>query len=121
MNPAGQVGAEPAPSGQQLTYTVRAQGRLVEPEEFGNVIVRENPDGSNVRLKDVARIELGALNYQQYGTFNGKPAAVIAAFQIPGIERARSRRQHPQDDGRAGQALSRRASRTRSRSTRRRR
>src|SRR5580698_5680337 len=84
VNPAGQIGAEPSPLGQQLTYTVRAQGRLVEPEEFGNVIIRENPDGSSVRLKDVSRIELGALNYQQYGTFNGKPAGVIAAFQIPG-------------------------------------
>jgi HAE1 family hydrophobic/amphiphilic exporter-1 len=84
VNPAGQVGAEPAPPGQQLTYTVRAQGRLVEPSEFGNVVVRENPDGSSVRVKDVARIEMGALNYQQYGTFNGQPAAVIAAFQTPG-------------------------------------
>jgi HAE1 family hydrophobic/amphiphilic exporter-1 len=84
VNPAGQVGAEPAPAGQQLTYTVRAQGRLVEAEDFGNVILRENPDGSSVRLKDVAKIELGALTYQQYGTFNGKPAAVIAAFQTPG-------------------------------------
>ncbi|MEO8799769.1 MAG: efflux RND transporter permease subunit, partial [Polyangiaceae bacterium] len=83
-NPAGQIGAEPAPPGQQLTYTVRAQGRLVEPEDFGNVIVRENPDGSSVRIKDVARVELGALNYQQYGSFNGKPAGVIAAFQMPG-------------------------------------
>ncbi|HEY1536529.1 MAG TPA: multidrug efflux RND transporter permease subunit [Polyangiaceae bacterium] len=84
VNPAGQIGAEPAPDGQQLTYTVRAQGRLVEPAEFGNVILRENPDGSNVRLRDVARTELGALSYQQYGTFNGKPASVIAAFQTPG-------------------------------------
>jgi HAE1 family hydrophobic/amphiphilic exporter-1 len=84
VNPAGQVGAEPAPPGQQLTYTVRAQGRLVDPEEFANVVVRENPDGSNVRIKDVARVELGALSYQQYGTFNGKPAAVVAAFQSPG-------------------------------------
>ena len=84
VNPAGQVGAEPAPAGQQLTFTVRAQGRLVEPAEFGNVILRENPDGSNVRLRDVARIELGALNYQQFGTFNGKPASVVAAFQTPG-------------------------------------
>ena len=75
---------EPAPPGQQLTYTVRAQGRLVEAEEFGNVIVRENPDGSNVRIKDIARVELGALTYQQYGTFNGNPAAVIAGFQSPG-------------------------------------
>jgi hydrophobic/amphiphilic exporter-1 (mainly G- bacteria), HAE1 family len=84
VNPAGQIGAEPAPPGQQLTFTMRAQGRLVEAEDFANVIVRQNPDGSNVRLKDVARIELGALNYQQYGTFNGKPAAIIAAFQSPG-------------------------------------
>jgi HAE1 family hydrophobic/amphiphilic exporter-1 len=84
VNPAGQVGAEPAPAGQQLTFTVRAQGRLVEPEEFGNVVVRENPDGTSVRLRDVAKIELGALNYQQYGSFGGKPAAVIAAFQTPG-------------------------------------
>jgi HAE1 family hydrophobic/amphiphilic exporter-1 len=84
VNPAGQLGAEPAPPGQQLTYTLRAQGRLVEAEEFGNVLIRENPDGSSVRLKDIARIELGSLNYQQYGTFNGKPAAVIAAFQSPG-------------------------------------
>ncbi|HEV3191679.1 MAG TPA: multidrug efflux RND transporter permease subunit, partial [Polyangiaceae bacterium] len=84
VNPAGQVGAEPAPPGQQLTFTVRAQGRLAEPEEFGNVVVRENPDGSSVRVRDVARIELGTLTYSQYGTFNGQPAAVIAAFQIPG-------------------------------------
>jgi HAE1 family hydrophobic/amphiphilic exporter-1 len=84
VNPAGQIGAEPAPPGQQLTYTVRAQGRLVEPEDFGKVIVRENPDGSSVRVSDVARVELGSLNYQQYGTFNGKPGAVIAAFQTPG-------------------------------------
>jgi HAE1 family hydrophobic/amphiphilic exporter-1 len=84
VNPAGQIGAEPAPPGQQLTYTVRAQGRLVEAEDFGNVIVRENPDGSSVRIKDIARVELGSLNYQQDGTFNGKPGAVIAAFQTPG-------------------------------------
>ncbi|MBS2023074.1 MAG: efflux RND transporter permease subunit, partial [Deltaproteobacteria bacterium] len=84
VNPAGQIGAEPAPTGQQLTYTVRAQGRLNTPEEFGAVIVKANPDGSIVRLKDVARIELGSLNYGQYGSFNGKPAAVVAAFQSPG-------------------------------------
>ena len=84
VNPAGQIGAEPAPVGQQLTYTVRAQGRLIQPEDFGNVIIRENPDGSSVRVGDVARVELGSLNYQQDGTFNGKPGAVIAAFQTPG-------------------------------------
>jgi HAE1 family hydrophobic/amphiphilic exporter-1 len=84
VNPAGQVGAEPELPGQQLTYTVRAQGRLVTPEEFGEVIVRENPDGSLVRVRDVAQIEMGSLNYAQEGAFNGRPAGVIAAFQLPG-------------------------------------
>ena len=84
VNPAGQVGAEPAPPGQQFTYTVRAQGRLVTPEEFGDVIVRANPDGSLVRVRDVARVEMGSLNYAQEGAFNGKPAGIIAAFQLPG-------------------------------------
>ena len=84
VNPAGQVGAEPTLPGQQFTYTVRAQGRLVTPEEFGEVIVRENPDGSLVRVRDVATLEMGSLNYNQVGSFNGKPAGVIAAFQLPG-------------------------------------
>jgi hydrophobic/amphiphilic exporter-1 (mainly G- bacteria), HAE1 family len=84
VNPAGQVGAEPAPPGQQFTYTVRAQGRLVTPEEFGNVIVRANPDGSLVRISDVARVEMGSLNYAQEGAYNGQPAGIVAAFQLPG-------------------------------------
>ena len=84
VNPAGQVGAEPAPPGKEMTYTVRAQGRLQTPEEFGEVIVRSNPDGSVVRLKDVSRIELGAQNYQQLARFGGKPAAIVAVFQAPG-------------------------------------
>jgi HAE1 family hydrophobic/amphiphilic exporter-1 len=84
VNPAGQVGAEPAPTGKETTYTVRAQGRLQTPEEFGHVVVRSNPDGSVVRLSDVARIELGAQNYQQLARFGGKPAAIVAVFQAPG-------------------------------------
>src|SRR2546421_6825127 len=84
VNPAGQVGAEPAPQGKEMTYTLRAQGRLQTPEEFGQVVVRSNPDGSVVRLKDVARIELGALNYQQVARFKGQPAGIIAVFQAPG-------------------------------------
>jgi HAE1 family hydrophobic/amphiphilic exporter-1 len=84
VNPAGQVGAEPAPRGKEMTYTVRAQGRLQTPEEFGQIVVRSNPDGSVVRLKDVARIELGALNYQQRSRMNGQPSAIIAVFQAPG-------------------------------------
>ena len=64
VNPSGQIGAEPVPRGQQFTYTVRAQGRLLTAEEFGDVVVRANPDGSIVRMKDVARVELGAQSVQ---------------------------------------------------------
>jgi len=84
VNPAGQIGGEPAPKGQQFTYSVRAPGRLTNAEEFGNVIVRQNPDGSTVRLKDVSRIQLGSLVYQQIGRFNEKPAVVICIYQAPG-------------------------------------
>ena len=84
VNPAGRLGGPPSPTGQQFTYTVRAQGRLLKPEEFGDVVLRLNPDGSTVRLRDVARIELGGLNYTQIGRFNGQPAAVIAVYQTPG-------------------------------------
>ncbi|BDG09575.1 efflux RND transporter permease subunit [Anaeromyxobacter paludicola] len=84
VNPAGQVGGEPAPEGQQFSYTVRAQGRLVTPEEFGNILVRQNPDGSAVRVRDVARVELGTATYSMSGRFNGKPAAIVAVFQAPG-------------------------------------
>jgi hypothetical protein len=83
VNPSGQVGAQPAPAGQEYTYTVRSQGRLQTPEEFAHIAVRSNPDGSVVRLGDVARVELGALNYQQIGRVNGKPGCGIAVFQAP--------------------------------------
>src|ERR1700704_798153 len=84
VNPAGRVGADPAPPGKEMTYTVRAQGRLQSAEEFAQIVVRSNPDGSVVRLSDVARIELGALNYQQVSRVNGQPGSIIAVFQAPG-------------------------------------
>jgi HAE1 family hydrophobic/amphiphilic exporter-1 len=84
VNPAGQIGAQPTPTGQEYTYTVRAQGRLQSPEQFSEIAVRSNPDGSVVRLKDVARVELGALNYQQIGRVNGQPGVGIGVFQAPG-------------------------------------
>src|SRR5215510_887156 len=84
VNPAGQVGGEPAPQGQEFTYAVRAQGRLVTAEEFGNIVVRLNPDGSTIRLRDVARIELGTQNYNQRGRLSGKTAAVVSVNQLPG-------------------------------------
>lgn len=84
VNPAGQVGAEPVPLGQDFTYAVRAQGRLTSSEEFANVVVRANQDGSMVRLGDVARIELGAQNYSISGRYKGQPSALIALYQLPG-------------------------------------
>jgi len=84
VNPSGQIGAEPVPKGQEFTYTVRSQGRLVTPEEFGEIVVRANPDGSTLRLKDVARTELGAQSYGFDGRFNGMPAANIGIYQLPG-------------------------------------
>src|SRR5579859_2027803 len=84
VNPAGQVGSEPAPAGQQFTYSVRAQGRLTSPEEFGEIVVRESPNGAVVRLKDVARVELGAQSYNIVSRLDGKAAAILAAYQLPG-------------------------------------
>jgi hydrophobic/amphiphilic exporter-1 (mainly G- bacteria), HAE1 family len=84
VNPAGQVGGEPAPNGQKFTYAVLAQGRLKTPEQFGDVIVRETPNGGTVRVRDVARVELGAQDYSIIGRLNGKPSAVIAVYQLPG-------------------------------------
>ena len=84
LSPAGQIGGPPAPKGTEYTYVVRTKGRLPTAEEFGEIIVRTNPDGSQTRLKDVARIELGSLLYNSQGRLNGKDAAVIAVYQAPG-------------------------------------
>ncbi|HWM86804.1 MAG TPA: efflux RND transporter permease subunit, partial [Kofleriaceae bacterium] len=84
VNPAGKLGAEPGPPGREMTYTVRAQGRLMTAEDFASIVVRSSPNASLVRLGDVARIELGALNYQQRARINGQPGAIIAVFQSPG-------------------------------------
>jgi hydrophobic/amphiphilic exporter-1 (mainly G- bacteria), HAE1 family len=84
VNPAGTLGGEPAPPGRQFTYTVRARGRMMNAEEFGDIIVRANADGSFVRLKDVARLELGAENYTQQAYGNGVPATIVGLYQVPG-------------------------------------
>ena len=84
MNPAGQIGGEPIPKGQQFTYTVRTQGRLVTPEEFGNIILRANPDGSILHLSDVARVELGDQAYGVSARYNQAPSGVMAIYQLPG-------------------------------------
>src|SRR5499427_4734955 len=84
VNPAGQIGSKPMEKRQNLTYTVRAQGRLSTPEEFGNIVIRANSDGSFVRVRDVARIELGAQTYNLESRLNGQPAAAIGLYQLPG-------------------------------------
>jgi HAE1 family hydrophobic/amphiphilic exporter-1 len=84
VNPAGEVGGEPAQSNQQFTYAVLAQGRLTSPEQFGDVIVRETPNGGTVRVKDVARVELGTQDYSLIARLNGKPSGAIAVYQLPG-------------------------------------
>src|SRR5580698_5041421 len=84
VNPAGQVGSEPIPKGQQFTYSVRALGRLTTPEQFAQIVVRETPDTGIVRVKDVARVELGSQDYSVTGRLDGKPSAVIGVYQLPG-------------------------------------
>jgi HAE1 family hydrophobic/amphiphilic exporter-1 len=84
VNPAGQIGGEPIPQGQQFTYTVRTQGRLVTPEEFGDIIVRANADGSILHLRDIARVELGDQAYAISGRYNQAPSGIMAIYQLPG-------------------------------------
>src|ERR1700737_4983277 len=83
VNPPGQLGGEPAPANQQFTYSVLAQGRLTSPEQFENVVVREAPDGGIVRVKDVARVELGEKDYSIVSRLNVQPAAIITVYQLP--------------------------------------
>ncbi len=84
VNSAGQIGSEPIPSGQEYSYTARAKGRLTTSEEFGEIVIRQEPNGGTIRLKDVARVELGAQTYNTRGRLNGKPAAVVSVYQLPG-------------------------------------
>ena len=84
VNPAGRISGRPSPPGQEFTYTVRAQGRLSTEAEFGDIVLRATPDGSIVRLRDVARIELGAQDYDIMGRYNGQPSAILALYQLPG-------------------------------------
>src|SRR6478672_11781511 len=81
---AGKVGQSPSPNNQALVYTVTTRGRLTDPKEFEQIIVRANPDGSTVRLVDVARVELGSKDYEFIGRFNGRDATLVGIFLSPG-------------------------------------
>jgi hydrophobic/amphiphilic exporter-1 (mainly G- bacteria), HAE1 family len=83
VNPAGKIGGEPVPKGQEFTYAVRSQGRLETEEQFGDIVLRAAPGGKIVRVRDVARIELGSQNYDMLARLNGGPCALIALYQLP--------------------------------------
>ncbi len=82
--PAGQIGAAPSSPDQQFTYTVRTTGKFSTPEDFGKIIVRATEDGRQVRVRDVARVELGGESYRAFGTYQGKPAGVLLTYMLPG-------------------------------------
>jgi hydrophobic/amphiphilic exporter-1 (mainly G- bacteria), HAE1 family len=82
--PAGRIGAEPAPAGQETQLNVRASGLLKDPKEFGEIIIRSDPDGSQVKVKDVARVELGAQTYDLRARLNSAPAGAIGIYLAPG-------------------------------------
>ncbi|HWC60557.1 MAG TPA: efflux RND transporter permease subunit, partial [Verrucomicrobiae bacterium] len=84
QSPAGRIGAEPAPPGQNSTYNVRTLGLLKDPKEFAEIIIRSNPDGSQVKIKDVGRVELGAQTYDLRARLNGAPAGAIGIYLAPG-------------------------------------
>ncbi|AKU90450.1 efflux RND transporter permease subunit [Vulgatibacter incomptus] len=84
VNPAGQIGGEPAASDQPFSFSIIAPGRLVTAEEFGDIVVRAEPGGAIVRLSDVARLELGTVTYTERARFDGQPSAVLGVFQTPG-------------------------------------
>jgi len=90
VNPAGQVGGEPVTEKQSFTYSLLAQGRLKTPEEFADIVVRENPEGGVVRVKDVASVELGSQDYNILTRLDGKPAATIGIYQLPGSNAVQS-------------------------------
>ena len=84
QSPSGRIGAEPSPPGQESQYNIRAQGLLKEPEEFQEIIVRSNPDGSQVKIKDIGNVELGAQTYDMRARLNQKPAGAIGVYLAPG-------------------------------------
>src|SRR5712691_10293467 len=80
----GRVGAAPIPREQQVQLNIKTKGRLTQPEEFAAIVLRANPDGSVIRVKDVARVEMSAKSQDRYSRFNGAPAAAIGIYQTPG-------------------------------------
>jgi HAE1 family hydrophobic/amphiphilic exporter-1 len=88
--PAGKIGGAPTPADQEFTETLSAPGRLVTPEEFENIIVRQTNTGAVVRIKDIGRAELGSQDYNSFGRLNGKPAGAMAVYLLPGANQLKA-------------------------------
>jgi HAE1 family hydrophobic/amphiphilic exporter-1 len=88
--PAGKIGAPPTPQGQELTQTLSAPGRLVTPEEFDEIIIRQSATGAVVRLKDIGRAEMGSQDYNSFGRLNGKPGGAMAVYLLPGANQLKA-------------------------------
>src|ERR1700730_18540855 len=84
QNPSGSIGQPPIASGTDLQYPVNTAGRLAEPQQFGDIVLRAQPDGSLLRIRDLARVELGAQDYKTFSRFNQKPASVVIVYLTPG-------------------------------------
>src|SRR6187397_3135937 len=90
QSPAGRVGAPPSAKDQEFTYTVSAPGRLVDPAEFENIILRESETGAQIRLRDVGRVEMGSQNYDSFGRLDGKPSGTMAVYLLPGANQLKA-------------------------------
>src|SRR5262245_16159755 len=88
--PSGKIGGEPAPKGQDFTYTVSVPSRLISTAEFENIILRETETGAQIRIKDVGRAELGSQNYDSFGRLNGQPAGAMAVYLLPGANQLKA-------------------------------
>ena len=88
--PAGKVGGAPTPKDQEFTQTLSAPGRLITPEEFENIIVRQTATGAVVRIKDIGRAELGSQDYNSFGRLNGKPGGAMAIYLLPGANQLKA-------------------------------
>src|SRR5689334_17280823 len=88
--PAGKVGGAPTPKDQEMTETVSAPGRLITPEEFENIIVRQTSTGAVVRIKDIGHVELGSQDYNSFGRLNGKPGGAMAVYLLPGANQLKA-------------------------------
>src|SRR5712664_1818882 len=84
QNPSGTIGQPPVASGVDQQYPVNAAGRLVEPQQFGDIVLRAQPDSSLLRIRDLARVELGAQDYKTFSRFDKKPASVVIVYLTPG-------------------------------------